>query len=372
MDSCPIRLDALSPAARRAADPKSLAPARTMAARGLAPMPPKDLVTAQFVLTFDPEPKVADTAAKSLSNLDPRLATAVLGDTSLSPFVLEYLARALVTRDADIERILLNPTTPIGAVMVAAEAGSEAVCELIANNQARLLEAPEIARSLTANPKALKSTIDRVIDFLVRSGIVLEDLSQFDDALLRLNGQARVEAAVAVDVPAELVSEEFLSDEDREDTDDQRRMIADDEDMATDEEPEQLSIDQLIRTLTTGQKVALATKGTKSVRAKLIRDTNRVVALAAISAPTVQETEAIGAAQSRTVHADVIGYISRNKDWMKNYQVKLALASNPKTPLPTAMRMVPLLQRKDCKNLGQSKNVPAGVRNLAKKMAKQR
>ena len=370
MDTCPIPLESLSPATRRAADPASPVPARTMAARGLAPMPPKDLVTAQFALTFDPDGTVADTARKSLSNLDPRLATAVLADTTLSPFVLEYLATALVSRDADIERILLNPSTPDTAFAVAAESGSEAVCELIANNQARLLQSTEIARALVTNSKALKSTLDRVIDFLVRSGIVLEGLSQFDDALLRLNGAERVVAAAAVEVPLELVDQQFLSDDDMESVDEERRMIADDEDLSDGEEEEKLSIDQLLKSLTAGQKVALATKGTKSVRARLVRDTNRVVALAAISAPTVQETEAVTAAQSRTVHADVIGYISRNKDWMKNYQVKLALTQNPKTPLPTAMRIVPLLQRKDCKQLSSSKNVAAGVRNLAKKLSK--
>ena len=103
-----------------------------------------------------------------------------------------------------------------------------------------------------------------------------------------------------------------------------------------------------------------------------MRDTNRMVALAAITSPAITEQEVITAAQSRTVHADVVAHIARDKknNWIRNYQVRNALVSNPKTPLPDAMRLLPLLNPRDIKMLAKSKNIPAGVRALAGKMAK--
>ena len=338
-------------------------------------MQPRDLVTTQYVLTFDADPKIAEAAQKSLRGLDQRLANAVLSDTNLNPFVLSALAEFLVERDADVERILLNPSTPNGAFITVASKGSEAICEVVANNQARVLQNPEIARALHQNSQALKSTTERVIDFLVRNGVMLDDMPEFENALLRLNGKERADAAdsIELDVPSELLSPEYAS-EGQQETSSESGMEASDEELSDDEpeEEKKISVEQLIKEMTTGEKVALATKGNKSARSILIRDRNRVVALAAISAPSITEPEAVVAANSRTVHQDVIGFISRNKDWMKNYQIKVALVANPKTPLPIAMKLVPVLQKRDLKNISKSKNVPVGVRNLANRLSKNR
>ncbi len=363
--TCPIPLDALPAAARRAVDPSAPVPARMMAARGMAPMPPKELVTAQFALTFDADPKVRDAAVGSLAKLDARIANAVLGDTTLEPHVLGYLAVALASRDADVERLLLNPSTPALAFVDVALVASETIAEVIANNQARLLSTPEIARSLTKNPKVLRSTVDRVIDFLVRNNVFLDGVPEFEQALLRLGADDRIKAASLVDIPRELLDEAYQ--------DGDRRMIGEDEELLDGEEPkENKKIEELLKEATTGEKVAYATLGNKAVRSRLLRDSNRVVAMAAITSPRVTDLEVVQAAQSRTVHQDVIGYISHQKDWVKLYPVKVALTNNPKCPLPMAMKLIPALQRKDIKNLSLSKNVPAGVRNLAIKLVKER
>lgn len=364
--TCPIPLDALPPAARRAVDPSAPVPARLMAARGLAPMAPKELVTAQFALTFDADAKVREAAVGSLAKLDARISNAVLTDTGLHPEVLGYLAVALATRDADVERLLLNSSTPDSAFVDVALLASEAIGEVIANNQARLLAAPEIARSLTKNPKILRSTIDRVIDFLVRNNVIVDGVVEFEQALLRLGADERIKVASLVDIPRELLDEVYQEGADR-------KMIAEDDELLEDEDPKvSKKIEELLREATTGEKVAYATLGNKAVRSRLLRDSNRVVAMAAITSPRVTDLEVVQAAQSRTVHQDVIGYISHQKDWVKLYPVKVALTNNPKCPLPMAMKLIAALQRKDIKNLSLSKNVPAGVRNLAIKLVKER
>jgi hypothetical protein len=372
VQACPVPPDALSPAARKAADPATPVPARMMAARGLAPMPPRDLVSAQFVLTFDSDAKVQEAAKKSLANLDPRIANAVLGDTAVNGHVLGYLAVALASRDADVEKILLNTSTPASAFVAVAAVCSENVCEIIANNQARVLEEPEIARALIGNSRVLKSTIDRVVDFLVRSNVILDGIAEFESAFMRLTGEERVAAAQNVELPKEFLDDSYLSAEEREELKD-RRMIADDEGSDPDAEDDsevKKTLEQLLRDMTTGQKVAFASKGNKAVRSRLVRDTNRVVAIAAITAPSITELEIVQCAQSRTVHQDVISHIANNKDHTRLYPVKVALTNNPKTPLPIAMKFVPTLQKKDVRLLSTSKNVPAGVRALALKLSK--
>jgi hypothetical protein len=199
---------------------------------------------------------------------------------------------------------------------------------------------------------------------------------EFEQALLRLTGEERLKAAAKADLPLDMIDEQFLTEEQKAKlaASGQRKMIEEGDESDEGQEPAeavQLSIQQRMRGMTIGQKVALATKGNKQVRAVLVRDTNRIVAIAAISSPAVREIEVIATAQSRTVHQDVIAYIANKKDWVKLYQVKVALAYNPKTQLPTAMKLVPLLQKKDVKVLSKSKNVPMGVRNLAMKLSKE-
>ena len=63
--SSPIPFEDLSPAVQRSVGPKAPAPLKLMTARGMAPMPPRDLVTAQVMLAFDGDPKVSEAAAKS-------------------------------------------------------------------------------------------------------------------------------------------------------------------------------------------------------------------------------------------------------------------------------------------------------------------
>jgi hypothetical protein len=362
---CPIPEGDLSPNVLKNVGAKAPGPLKMMTARGLAPLPPRDLVTAQFVLTFDADEKIAQSASGSLSNLDARIANAVLADQAVSPHVLGFLAQALATNDAYAEKLLLNPKTPSLAFVQVAEVCSEAIAEIIANNQARILEVPEIARGLSKNPNALKSSIDRVIDFLVRNGVILDGLRQFEEALLRLNGDERAKAAAKVALPSHLVDEQFLTEEEKR----ERRLIDDDEEAP---EEEQESLHNLLRNMSAAQKVAAATKGTKAVRSECLRDTNRLVALAAITSPAITEQEVIAAAQSRTVHQDVIAHICRDKqnNWVRNYQVKNALVNNPKTPLPEAMRLVPSLNPRDLRMAAKSRNIPAGVRNLASKLVK--
>ncbi len=368
----PLPFDSLEPTVQRNVGPQAPLPLKMMTARGLAPMAPRDLVTAQYVLTFDPDEKIRTSAEQSLAQLDLRIANAVLGDTQMRAEILGYLAQTLATNDAYAERVLLNPKTPSWAFIKVAEVCSETTCEIIANNQARLLEDTQIAKALVHNPNALKSTVDRVADFLVRSGVVIDGVRHFEDALLRLTGEDRLKAIDHIELPRHLLDDQFLTDEEKIAYANQgRQWIADDDENAQESE-EKKSIEVIVRGMTGAQKVALATKGNKAARSLLMRDTNRLVALAAVTSPAITEPEVLAAANSRTVHQDVVAHIARDKknNWIRNYQIKVALVNNPKAPLAEAMKLVPTLQGKDLKLIAKSRNVQMGVRTLASKLVK--
>jgi hypothetical protein len=60
--------------------------------------------------------------------------------------------------------------------------------------------------------------------------------------------------------------------------------------------------------------------------------------------------------------------ISMNKEWTKSYKIKHALATNPKTPQPQAIKFLNYLQDKDLKALMKSKDVPSVISTHARRI----
>jgi len=104
-------------------------------------------------------------------------------------------------------------------------------------------------------------------------------------------------------------------------------------------------------------KVRLAILGNQETRNHLILDPNKVIGLAVLRNPKVSETEIISYSQLKSIPEDVLLEISKHRTWIKNYNVKLALVSNPKTPLALAIKLLDHLHDRDLQNLSRSKNV---------------
>ena len=73
------------------------------------------------------------------------------------------------------------------------------------------------------------------------------------------------------------------------------------------------------------------------MRAVLIRDPNKLVALSVLSSPKLTETEVEAFARMGSVGEDVLRTIARTRTWMKNYTVVLALAKNERGQLVAAV-----------------------------------
>ena len=66
-------------------------------------------------------------------------------------------------------------------------------------------------------------------------------------------------------------------------------------------------------------------------------------------------------AKNRSIDRELLEQICRKKEWVSNYQVRLALATNPKTPLGTAVRFVlDLAAARDLRDAGEEQERAVG------------
>jgi len=137
---------------------------------------------------------------------------------------------------------------------------------------------------------------------------------------------------------------------------------ADDED----EEVRQSGV-QALATMTFPQRLKAAMKGTREMRAVLIRDPNKLIAATVLSCPKVSLPEVESFAKMQNVSEDVLRIIGANRAWLKSYGVVVSLTKNPKTPLSMSMNLMARLTSKDLQKLAVDRNVPEALRISARK-----
>src|SRR5207237_3450066 len=113
---CPVALSALPANFQKHVDPKAPVPLRMMGAKALVPMGPKDMATALFMLTFDADAGVRETAVKNAAGLPDRILAVALRDETADGRVLDYYVTALQAKIEYLEMLILNPSTPDEAV----------------------------------------------------------------------------------------------------------------------------------------------------------------------------------------------------------------------------------------------------------------
>lgn len=349
----PLSADALPPQFRKHVDPATPVKLRMMAAKALIPMPPVDQVKALFLLSYDPEEEVRATCAATVSGLSDRILGPTLRGDLPAP-VLDFLAANLADQPSYVELILLNPATSDATFARLAETVDEAQLGIVADNQLRLLREPEIIRALHKNPRTSRATLDKVVDFAVRSGVNLPDLPTFQEARRRILGEA-ADREPEVEETAEGLIAAHKADLGEEKADEL-------------EDDTRVTLTQKILRMTVSEKIKLAGLGNKEARTILLRDPNKLVQEAAIQSPRITEGEVVAMSNSRTLPDGILRIILNNRDWMKNYQVKVNLVQNPKTPLPTAMRLLPHMRPNDLKGLARNRNVPNALSTQAKNL----
>jgi hypothetical protein len=132
-------------------------------------------------------------------------------------------------------------------------------------------------------------------------------------------------------------------------------------------EQKTLTFTERLASMTVPEKVKCATKGTREMRAILIRDPNRMVASAVLSCPKVNDAEVEAFAKMGNVSEDILRTIAMSRAWTKSYTVVLALVKNSKTPVAITMNLMQRLNPGDVKKLSTDRNVPEALRVAARK-----
>ena len=134
------------------------------------------------------------------------------------------------------------------------------------------------------------------------------------------------------------------------------------------EESDFETLTQRLQKMKVAEKIRLAITGDKEARTFLMRDSNRMVQIALINNPRLTDGEVAVIAGLRSIEEEVIRKIASTREWQKMYQVRLALATNPRCPFPTAIKMLQTLSTGDLKQISRSKSVSSGVAQAARKM----
>jgi hypothetical protein len=358
VNACPVSAEILPPQYRKHVDPKAPVAIRGMAARGLVPLAPSDMITVLFMLMYDADAGVREAAGKTASTLPDRIAASAFRDEQVPPPVLGWFLTVYANNDAYAEMLILNGNTPDESVAAIAASCSKRVAEIIGQNQLRLLRHEEIIRELAKNPVAQGALIDGVCDFAVRNGLVMADVPQMQAARVRLFGPQAVAQPPAPEGPtAEEVIREFGMESDS----------AAEAAAPPMEEGKRLTLAQRIMKMNVAEKIKLATKGNKEARSILIRDANKLVSVAVIRSPRITDAEVLAQAQNKVAHDEVLRVIYSNREWLRKYAIKLALVKNPKVPQGVSMRLLNQLHESDVKALARDKNVSSNIQMLAKK-----
>ena len=133
------------------------------------------------------------------------------------------------------------------------------------------------------------------------------------------------------------------------------------------EEGDSQSISQKLALLGVAGRMKAAMKGSKSERALLIRDPNKLVSSAVLSSPKLTESEVENFAKLANVSEEILRTIGMNRAWIKNYGVVAALTKNPKTPLAVSMRFVQRLNDRDLKMIALDRNLQEPLKLAVRK-----
>lgn len=209
-----------------------------------------------------------------------------------------------------------------------------------------LLEDPDREIRTTADETLNKIPVEALQAFLGRSDVPIDLREFFADRGI---------------FPDEMPEIQFDADEPLLDAG------ADDPLLTGPEDEDRQTAMQKLQTMSFTDRLKAAVRGSREMRAILVRDSNKMIAAAVMSSPKLSEPEVAGFSRMGSVSEDVLRIIASNRAWMKNYQICLALTKNSKTPIGIAMNLMQRLTDKDLQMLSVDRNVPEPLRVAARK-----
>ena len=376
--------------------------ARSAAARGLLPLPQADLLEALVHLRSDSDAEIARAAQATLDAQQPADLLNVARASGTAPAVLGYLASLGSAAPETHEAVANNDNTPDQAIALLARITSDPeLLEFMTLNQRRLIRAPEIIDAILLNPartseaeRRAKETRREFFEKERGARQIAHELRArgnsaaaefFESAELRpVSGEMTVDDAWVIaqhievsdeDIDDSWLAREFIEEllvETPEQTAANAQAVINAERLEGEASPERISLIRRIMFMTVKDRVKLGIKGDREARGILIRDANKIVATAVIHNPRLTDHEVENIAAMRTVADEVLRLVGANRAWARSYPIIHNLARNPRTPLATAIHILPRIRTKDLKSISLNRNVSEGVRRQAYRLSEMR
>jgi hypothetical protein len=331
-----------------------------MAAQGLLPLKPEDLLELRIDLVADADEAVRVAAGESLKAFPAAELLPIVKSRDTPPGVLSWAVSSRAEPELR-EAALQNHSLPDETIEQLAATLPQALAELVVINQTRLLRRTSLLVALESNAGLSNDQKRR-----------LRELRE----TFKVGAQPEAPpapAAPAPPTPAAPEPEPELEPEVLETgevtmTEDEAivRYLSEEERKQT----EKVSAVQKIYRLNTAEKLITALKGTREERSILIRDPNRLVSTAVISSPRITEAEIESISAMKSVSDEILRQIGHHREWTKRYTVLNNLVRNPRTPTGLALSMVPRLSPRDIKAIAVDRNVPEPIRKQAQKFVK--
>jgi len=318
-----------------------------LAARGVLPLPPEELIHVQIRLAASGDTTISRTARTSLRQTEPRLILDFI-HREASSLELAFFA-AEEERPQVLEAILRRRDVPRTLLREMAPRLEVALQEILILRQDAIIEEPGILAALERNPELDAAVLRRVREY--REHLLPREHPS--EAVEREGGEAALEEGgeepTDEEVQAAIREVARVSDEGERD------------------EITGLTEGQ-IRLLPVPVRMKLSRGASRALRAILVRDNNLQVALSTLKNNALSDDEVEQIARSRAVVDDVLVELARHRDWMSKYGIINALVANPRTPLSISIRLVPRLGIRDLRSLTLNRNVPDAVRFTARNL----
>ena len=389
-----------NPAVRAILEGTAPPQARMAAANGMLPLPQSDLLEVLVTLRQEDDPQIVEAATETLAEQDTEDLLAAAANDETSPTVLDYLATLPDEHKQIHEAVILNRNTSDRAIAKLAAATQEgSLLELISLNQQRLVRFPAIIDAILENDgrsaEASRRARETKREFFEKE----RGAQQIAQELRARGNSAAAEFFESADLGEGFSAEDAwliashieVSDADLDnswlpaeryeelqiETGAERAAnfakVLEHERLEKGEVPaERVSLIRRIMFLNARDRMKLAMKGDREARGILIRDSNRMVAVAVINNPRVTDQEVENIAAMRTVADEVLRLIALNRAWARSYSIIHNLVRNPRTPIPTVITILPRIRTKDLQHLTLNRNVSEAVRRQAQRLSSAR
>jgi hypothetical protein len=373
---------------RKHVQPDAPTKQKMMAARGMLPAPPEQMILVLYQLTFDDNRDVQKAVRESLKDMPPNVLAPAVGKTQHEG-VLDWIGRVRSDEQEIGEAIATNRATHDETIAKLARHAGKNLADIIATNQVRILRTPRIIESLYQNPEVGSATIDSLLELAQREDVELKGLPGVQQALKsgqdifkgKSDQDEEFEKLLKQEAQrAEKEDEKFAKLEDEDLTRSQREKLRDeleaDAEEGAEDEDEEVDDNRPMRVklqdMSVSEKIRLATVGSREAVKLLVSDTNKLVHMAAIQSPRIKPADIKKFASNRSLPDGVIEYIAGNRDWTQKYDVVKSLVLNPKTPLRDTLKFLKHLRADDLQKVSRSRDIPHQVSRSADSLLKKR